>query len=226
VLLDDNFATIVAAVKEGRTIHENIRRFLRFSVAGNIGKALVMLLALFLGNRIPLLPLQLLWLNFIVDGLLGLGIGLEKPEGDALTGSLELPKEGKFLPGLESQVIWLGMLMGSLGLALGSWYYFTGHEEWQTIVFTFLAVAQVFHALASRSSRDSFFKKGSARNLLLVAMSFLVVLLQLLVLYVPAVRSFFNLNPIHPFDLLVVIGTGALVFLVIEVEKSLRRKKR
>ena len=78
VLLDDNFATIVAAVKEGRTIYDNIRKFVRFSVAGNIGKVLVMLLAPFLGKPIPLLPLQLLWLNLLTDGLLGLGMGVEE----------------------------------------------------------------------------------------------------------------------------------------------------
>jgi Ca2+-transporting ATPase len=82
VLLDDNFASIVAAVKEGRTIYDNIRKFVRFSVAGNIGKVLVMLLAPFIGKPIPLLPLQLLWLNLLTDGLLGLGMGVENAESD------------------------------------------------------------------------------------------------------------------------------------------------
>jgi phosphoserine phosphatase len=99
VLLDDNFATIVAAVKEGRTIYDNIRKFVRFSVAGNIGKVLVMLLAPFLGKPIPLLPLQLLWLNLLTDGLLGLGMGVEKAESDTMRRPPYSPGEGIFSRG-------------------------------------------------------------------------------------------------------------------------------
>ena len=99
VLLDDNFATIVAAVGEGRTIYDNIRKFVRFSVAGNIGKVLVMLLAPFLGKPIPLLPLQLLWLNLLTDGLLGLGMGVEGPERDTMKRPPYSPKEGVFSRG-------------------------------------------------------------------------------------------------------------------------------
>ena len=93
VLLDDNFATIVAAVKEGRTIYDNIRKFVRFSVAGNIGKVLVMLIAPFLGKPIPLLPLQLLWLNLLTDGLLGLGMGVEKSERTRCSARLTRPRK-------------------------------------------------------------------------------------------------------------------------------------
>lgn len=219
VLLDDNFATIVAAVKEGRTIYDNIRKFVRFSVAGNIGKVLVMLLAPFLGKPIPLLPLQLLWLNLLTDGLLGLGMGVEKAESDTMKRPPYSPKEGIFSRGAGVQVIWVGVLIGALALALGSWYYFTGREEWQTMVFSFLAFAQVFQALASRSARDSFFKMGLSGNPLLAGMALLVLALQLLVIYVPALNSFFNVVPLSLTDLLVALGTGALVFLAIEVEK-------
>ncbi len=225
VLLDDNFATIVAAVKEGRTIYDNIRKFVRFSVAGNIGKVLVMLLAPFLGKPIPLLPLQLLWLNLLTDGLLGLGIGVEKAESDTMKRPPYSPKEGVFSRGAGVQVIWVGMLIGALALGLGSWYYFTGREEWQTMVFTFLAFAQVFQALASRSSKDSFFKMGLSGNLLLAGMSLLVVILQLLVIYIPPVSVFFNVKPLAGVDLLIAIGTGALVFAAMEVEKMLGKRK-
>ncbi|HSK89106.1 MAG TPA: HAD-IC family P-type ATPase, partial [Anaerolineales bacterium] len=219
VLLDDNFATIVAAIKEGRTIYDNIRKFVRFSVAGNIGKVLVMLLAPFLGKPIPLLPLQLLWLNLLTDGLLGLGMGVEKAESDTMKRPPYSPKEGIFSRGAGVQVIWVGVLIGALALALGAWYYFTGREQWQTMVFSFLAFAQVFQALASRSSRDSFFKMGLSGNPLLAGMALLVLALQLLVIYVPALNSFFNVVPLSVTDLLIAIGTGALVFLAIEAEK-------
>jgi Ca2+-transporting ATPase len=116
VLLDDNFASIVAAVKEGRTIYDNIRKFVRFSVAGNIGKVLVMLLAPFIGKPIPLLPLQLLWLNLLTDGLLGLGMGVERPESDTMNRSPYSPEEGVFSRGAGAQVLRIGILIGRPGL--------------------------------------------------------------------------------------------------------------
>ena len=226
VLLDDNFATIVAAVKEGRTIYDNIRKFVRFSVAGNIGKVLVMLLAPFLGKPIPLLPLQLLWLNLLTDGLLGLGMGVERAESDTMNRPPYSPKEGIFSRGAGAQVVWVGVLIGALALALGSWYYFTGREEWQTMVFSFLAFAQVFQALASRSSRDSFFKLGLAGNPLLAGMALLVLVLQLLVIYIPPLSAFFSVEPLSAVDLLIALGTAALVFVAIEAEKIMRKDDR
>jgi Ca2+-transporting ATPase len=225
VLLDDNFATIVSAVEEGRVIYDNIRKFVRFSVAGNIGKVLVMLLAPFLGKPIPLLPLQLLWLNLLTDGLLGLGIGVEKAESDTMKRPPYSPREGVFSRGALWQVLWVGTLIGLLALGLGSWYYFTGREQWQTMVFTFLAFAQVFQALASRSEKDSLFKIRLMSNRLLAGMALLVVLLQLAVLYVPFLESFFNIKPLSLCDLSIAISGGILVFLVMEVGKWFKRRR-
>ena len=224
VLLDDNFATIVAAVKEGRTIYDNIRKFVRFSVAGNIGKVLVMLLAPFLGKPLPLLPLQLLWLNLLTDGLLGLGMGVEKAESDTMKRPPYSPNEGMFSRGAGVQVFWVGALIGGLALALGYVYYFSGREQWQTMVFSFLAFAQIFQALASRSSRDSFFKLGLAGNPLLAWMAFLVFGLQLAVIYLPALNRFFSVVPLSATDLAIAFGTGAIVLLAIELEKLIRKK--
>jgi P-type Ca2+ transporter type 2C len=223
VLLDDNFATIVSAVKEGRTIYDNIRKFVRFSVAGNIGKVIVMLLAPFLGKPIPLLPLQLLWLNLLTDGLLGLGMGVEAPEKDTMNRPPYSPKEGVFSRGAGAQVVWVGALIGVLALGLGAWYYFTGREEWQTMVFTFLAFVQVFQAWASRSGRESAFAMGVTSNPLLFWMMLLVSALQMAVIYIPPVAEFFSVRPLGVIDLLIAIGAGFLVFLVMEVEKKIRK---
>lgn len=223
VLLDDNFASIVAAVKEGRTIYDNIRKFVRFSVAGNIGKVLVMLLAPFIGKPVPLLPLQLLWLNLLTDGLLGLGMGVERPEIDTMNRPPHSPAEGVFSRGAASQVFWIGGLMGVLALALGAWYFHTGKAEWQTMVFTFLAFAQVFQALASRSGKESMFRMGFSGNPLLVGMTLLVVGLQLIVIYVPVIRSFFGVTALSGKDLLIAAAASAVVGLAIEVEKKFRR---
>ncbi len=226
VLLDDNFATIVTAVKEGRTIYDNIRKFVRFSVAGNIGKVMVMLLAPFLGKPLPLLPLQLLWLNLLTDGLLGLGMGVEKAESDTMRRPPYSPKEGMFSRGAGLQVAWVGALIGGLALGLGYIYYFSNQPQWQTMVFSFLAFAQIFQALASRSSRDLFFKMGLSGNPMLAWMVLLVFGLQMAVIYVPALNRFFNVIPLSATDLGIAIGTGALVLVAIEVEKAIRRKRK
>jgi Ca2+-transporting ATPase len=225
VLLDDNFATIVNAVKEGRVIYDNIRKFVRFSVAGNIGKVLVMLLAPFLGKPIPLLPLQLLWLNLLTDGLLGLGMGVENAESDTMKRPPYSPKEGVFSRGAGWQVVWVGGLIGGLALGLGSWYYFTGREQWQTMVFTFLAFAQVFQALASRSSKDSAFRLGLMSNPTLAGMSLLVMMLQLAVIYVPFLADFFGVKVLSLPDLSVALASAAVVFVVMELSKKLGRMK-
>jgi Ca2+-transporting ATPase len=226
VLMDDNFATIVAAVKEGRTIYDNIRKFVRFSVAGNIGKVLVMLIAPFLGKPIPLLPLQLLWLNLLTDGLLGLGMGVEKPEGDTMKRPPYSPSEGVFSRGAGRQTIWVGVVIGAIALGLGSWYFFSGNPVWQTMIFTSLAFAQVGQALASRSTRESLFAVGLTTNPLLLGMTLLVSVLQLAVLYIPPVAVFFGVIPLGARDLALAVGSGVLVFLMIEIEKKLGKSSR
>ena len=225
ILLDDNFATIVAAVQEGRTIYDNIRKFVRFSVAGNIGKVLVMLIAPFLGKPLPLLPLQLLWLNLLTDGLLGLGMGVENPEPDTMKRKPYSPTEGVFSRGAGMQTIWVGVLIGALALGLGSWYFFTGQAEWQTMIFTSLAFMQVFQALASRSSKVSLFKQGLLSNTLLAGMAFLVLTLQLAVLYIPALANFFEVIPLALVDLGIAALTGLVVFVVMEVGKRVMRRR-
>ncbi len=222
VLLDDNFATIVAAVQEGRTIYDNIRKFVRFSVAGNIGKVLVMILSPFLGQPIPLLPLQLLWLNLLTDGLLGLGLGVEPAEADTMRRPPYSPREGVFSRGAARQTVWIGLLIGGLGLAMGGWYYFSGNANWQTMVFTTLAFAQIGQALASRSNTASVFEQGLRSNPLMLAMMVTVFVLQLAVIYLPPLQSFFETTPLRVVDLLIALGAGVMVFTIIELEEKLR----
>lgn len=224
VLLDDNFATIVAAVQEGRTIYDNIRKFVRFSVAGNVGKVLVMLLAPFLGKPIPLLPLQLLWLNLLTDGLLGLGLGVEPAEKGSMKRPPYSPREGVFSRGAGLLTMLLGLFIGVLALGIGAWYYFDAKPTWQTMVFTSLAFAQIGQALAARSSHDSLFTIGLRSNLLMLAMVLSVLVLQLLVVYVPALQKFFVTLPLSIFDLALALGVGVMVFFAMELGKRLRRR--
>jgi len=223
VLLDDNFATIVAAVKEGRTIYDNIRKFVRFSVAGNIGKVLVMLLAPFLGKPLPLLPLQLLWLNLLTDGLLGLGMGVENPETDTMKRKPYSPTEGVFSRGAGAQTIWVGLMIGALALGLGSWYYFTDRPEWQTMIFTSLAFMQIFQALATRSDKETLFKLRVMSNPVLAGMALLVFALQMMVLYIPPLANFFEVSPLSLCDFSIAAAAGVVVFVVMEVSKKFKK---
>jgi Ca2+-transporting ATPase len=124
------------------------------------------------------------------------------------------------------QVIGVGFLIGALALGLGSWYYFTGRPEWQTMIFSFLAFAQLFQALASRSSRDTLFKLGLLSNPMLAGMSALVLVLQLAVLYIPSLAGFFSLQPLSLCDLSIALSGGILVFVGLEVSKMLSRRSQ
>jgi Ca2+-transporting ATPase len=223
VLLDDNFATIVSAVEEGRTIYNNIRRFVKFSIAGNIGKIAVMLLAPLLSMPLPLLPLQLLWLNLLTDGLLGLGMGVEPAERNTMRVAPRAPNESIFAQGMGRHIVWLGALMTLVTMGVGYWYWSNGRESWQTMVFTTLAFCQVAQALAVRSSRESLFQLGITTNKPLLLMGVAVVVLQLAVLYVPFMASFFRVEALALTDLLISVALGSVVFIAVEVEKLMLR---
>jgi Ca2+-transporting ATPase len=125
VLLDDNFATIVAAVEEGRVIYDNIRKFIKYTMTSNSGEILVMLLAPLLGMPLPLLPLQILWINLVTDGLPGLALTIEPAERDTMQRPPYQPRESIFARGMGRHVLWVGLLMGLVSLGTGFW-------AWQT----------------------------------------------------------------------------------------------
>ncbi|MDQ7779369.1 MAG: cation-translocating P-type ATPase [Planctomycetota bacterium] len=225
ILLDDNFATIVAAVEEGRVIYDNVRKFIKFSVAGNLGKVTVMLLAPLLGNPLPLSPLQLLWLNILTDGLLGLGLGVERAEPDTLRRPPYSPAENVFTRSAGIHVGWVGALIGLLALGVGVWYSRMGRDSWQTMVMTTLAFSQVFQALASRS-RHNVFPFGLLSNPLLLAMVLLTVALQTSVIYVPVLQTFLKAVPLTVADFGICVGLSSLVLVGIEIEKWLARRRK
>jgi len=225
VLRDDNFATIIAAVEEGRVIYDNVRRFIKFSIAGNIGKVAVMLCAPLIGINVALLPLQLLWLNLLTDGLLGLGLGVEPAEKSVMRRPPISPKAGIFSGGLGLHVLWVGLLIGAVALGVGWWYYQRGLPQWQTMIFTTLAFLQVGQAFATRSMRESLFSVGLLSNRLLLALALGVVALQLGVLFVPALDEFFGIIPLGVSDLLVCLMAGSVAFIAVELEKLWLRRQ-
>ena len=224
VLLDDNFATVVAAVEEGRVIYDNIRKYIKYSIAGNIGKILVVLLGPLISMPLTLLPLQLLWLNLLTDGLLGLGLGVERAESNVMQRPPHPPSENIFAHGMGRHIIWLGTVIGVLSLSVGYWYWQSGYKAWQTITFSTLAFLQIGQALAVRSSRDSLFSIGIASNPLLLAMALLAFAMQIAVIYFPPLQSMFGTHALPPKALAISVGLGSVIFSLIEIEKLLMRR--
>jgi Ca2+-transporting ATPase len=228
VLLDDNFATIVAAVEEGRAIYDNIRRFVKFSVAGNIGKVLAMLLAPLLGISVALMPLQLLWLNLLTDGLLGLGLGVEPAEPGTMQRPPRAPQETLFSDGAGRHVVWVGLTIGLLALGAAALFYDPANPadmRWQTILFTALAFMQIGQALASRSTRVSLLTLGLRSNLTLLGLAVATAVLQLIVVYTPFLDQFFHVTPLSALELTLCVALGGLTLALLETEKAWLRRR-
>jgi len=226
VLLDDDFATIVSAVREGRTIYDNIRKFIEFSVAGNLGKILAVLVLPLLGLPSPLTPLQLLWLNLLTDGLLGLGMGVERSEPDVMARPPVSPISQIFDHRMMRHTLLTGGSIGVLTCLLTYHHWRFHPESWQTVLFTSLAFAQIGQAMALRSFRHSFFRMGLLGNPLLLAMVGMVVLLQGVVVYLPFMQAFFKTTPLTAGALAWVFVPGAVLFVILEIEKIIRRNNR
>ncbi len=231
VLRDDNFATIVAAVEEGRVIYDNLRRFVSFAVAGNFGKIIVMLgwPIPFLvsgsdaGTAIALLPLQLLWLNLMTDGLLGLSMGVEPAEKQVMQRPPHSPSDGIWANGLGRRTAWVGAVIGAVSLGLGFVYYAADLEQWQTIMFTTLAFMQVGQAFATRSSTESLRAIGWRTNPLMLGIAGAVVALQLVAVYTP-LRDFLDLQTLSPVDLVVCAAAGVGLLALVEFVKAIQRR--
>jgi Ca2+-transporting ATPase len=224
VLLDDNFATIVAAVEEGRVIYDNIRKFMKYLLTTNSGELYVMLLAPFLGMPLPLLPLQILWINLVTDGLPALALGVEPAEPDVMRRRPHRPDESIFARGLGRHVLWVGLVMGLVPLLTGYWYWHADDPTWQTMVFTILTFAQMSHALAIRSDRHSLFRIGIFSNKPLLGAVMLTTVLQMALIYVPFLQTVFHTAPLPAGEMLLCIALSTSVFWAVEGEKWLIRR--
>jgi Ca2+-transporting ATPase len=226
VLLDDNFATIVAAVREGRRIYDNIRKFVRYAMTGNSGEIWTIFLAPMLGLPIPLLPIHILWVNLVTDGLPGLALAAEPAERGIMHRPPRPPQESLFAHGLWQHILWVGLLIGGLCLLVQTWATSTGHAHWQTMVFTVLTLSQMAHVLAVRSETESLFRLGLGSNRPLLGAVLLTFVLQLATIYVPVLNPIFKTEPLSLAELLLCLGAAAVVFIAVEIEKLLLRRKR
>ena len=225
VLLDDNFATIVAAAREGRVIYDNVRKFINYTLTGNCGELWVILLAPLLGMPLPLLPLQILWINLLADGLLALALGVEPAERGIMRRPPNAPNENIFGRGVGRDIIWLGALLGLVLLAVAYGYWSNGQANWQTMVFTTLAFSRMGLAQAMRSGRESLFKMGLLANKPLLGAILLTFGLQMMVVYIPFLQTIFQTTGLSAADLLVSLAFSSVVLWAMELEKWIIRRK-
>ena len=225
VITDDNFATIVDAVEEGRTIYDNVRKFVKYIVTSNTGEVLVMFLSQLLGMPLPMTTLQILWMNLVTDGLPGLALGLEPTEKDAMRRSPYAPEESIFSRGLGRHVLTIGPVLALSSFGVGLWAYLSGSAAWGTMIFVTLTLAQLGHALAVRSNRESFFKGGVRTNPLLLGAVVVTLLLQMALVYTPALQRIFGTHPLTTAELLVCLAASTIVFWSVELEKWIARRR-
>jgi P-type Ca2+ transporter type 2C len=225
VLTDDNFATIVAAVEQGRVIYDNIRKFIKYLLTSNSAEILVMLVGPFLGLPLPLLPLQILWINLVTDGPPALALSAEPSEKGTMRRPPHPTDESVFGRGLGLHVLWVGILMALVSLGVGLWYSHTAPGIWQTMVFTTLTLSQMSHVMAIRSGDESLFKVGLLSNKPLLGAVALTFVLQLFAIYSPFFQGFLETEALPVADLAIAIALSTMIFWAVEMEKWLVRRK-
>jgi len=225
VLLDDDFATIVRAVRAGRRIFDNIRKFIKDTMSSNSGEIWTLFLAPFLGLPIPLLPIHILWINLVTDGLPGLAFTAEPAEPGVMKRPPRPPEENIFAHGMWQHIIWVGLFVGGISIAAQAWAISRGVEYWQTVVFTVLTVSQLFHSLAVRTETASLFKVGLTSNLPMLGAVILTLLLQMAVIYLPAFNAIFHTQPLPLYDLVICLLLSSVVLFAVELEKWLVRRR-
>jgi Ca2+-transporting ATPase len=183
-----------------------------------------MLAAPFLGMPLPLTPLQILWVNLVTDGLPGLALTVESAEPSTMRRPPHPPDESIFARGLGKDVIWIGAVLAILSLAGGYLFWRGGSENWQTVLFTTLTLAQMGNVMALRSERESVFKLGLFSNRYMIAAVLLTIALQMVVIYVPFMQNVFETRPLNPAELAVSFGLGLVLFFAVEFVKWLRRR--
>lgn len=226
ILLDDNFATIVNAVREGRRIFDNIRKFIKYTMTSNTGEIFTIFLAPFLGLPIPLLPIHILWINLVTDGVPGLALAAEPGERDVMRRPPRDPKESIFAAGLGAHIVWVGLLMGSVSILTQAMFLEDLPERWQTMVFTVLCLSQMGHVLAIRSETDSLFRQGLLSNAPLLGAVVLTFALQMATIYVPLLNPIFKTQPLTATELGISILLSSVVFVAVEIEKAAKRRRR
>ncbi|GAB7026476.1 cation-translocating P-type ATPase [Geotalea toluenoxydans] len=225
ILLDDNFATIVRAVREGRRIYANILKFIIYSISSNCGTLVLIALAPFVGLPLPLFPIQILWLNLLCDSFPGLALAVEPVEKDAMDRPPIDPASGVFAEGRGWFMARYGIFIGGLALGLQVYALKAGYS-WQTMVFTFLILSRMAMALSARSRQLSLLQLGIFSNRQLIGAILLVVILHACVVWIPSMNPVFATEPLDLKEMGLVLALSVVVLLVSELEKAVLRRKR
>ena len=224
ILLDDNFSTIVKAVKEGRRIYDNILKFIKYMMTTNSGELWTLLLGPIIGLPVALLPIHILWVNLVSDGLPAIALSYEKAEKDIMTRPPRPPQQNVFANGRGLHMVWVGMFMAGVALSLQAWAI--NHDlHWQTIVFNVICLSQLGHVMAIRSENRSLFSNGVFSNKPLLFSVLLALLLQLAITYLPFLHTIFKTESLTLKEFLLVCAASSLVFFAVEIEKAISRKK-
>ena len=225
ILTDDHFASIVNGVKEGRRIYDNIRKFVKYIMTCNGAEIWALLLAPFFGMPIPLLPIHILWINLVTDGIPGLTLANEKSEPGLMKKPPRDPNESLFSIGTGFHIVWVGLLMAAITLGVQAWALSYDHAHWQSMVFTVLSLSQLAHILAIRREKELIFFKHLLTNPSLLVSVSATFFLQLAVLYVPFANDILKTAPLTFQELTICIMGAAVVFHAVEIEKMIRNRK-
>jgi Ca2+-transporting ATPase len=175
---------------------------------------------------IPLLPIHILWINLLTDGLPGLALAAEPAERGIMRRPPRPPDESIFAHGMWQHIVWIGLSIAAVSLFAQAWAIHIGSAHWQTMVFTVLTLAQMGHVMAIRSERESLFAQGLASNLPLLGAVLLTFVLQMAVIYVPWLNPVFNTEALSMPELGFCLLLSSLVFFLVEIEKLLVRRGR
>ncbi len=223
ILLDDNFSTIVKAVKHGRRVFDNILKFIKYIMTGNSGEIWTIFLAPFLGLPIPLLAIHILWINLITDGLPGLALASEPAEKDIMNRPPRNVNQNIFGGGMAIHILWVGFLIAATTLGIQAWAIHSGKGHWQTMAFSVLCFSQLGQAMAVRSEQESIFKIGVFSNKPMLLAILITVGLQLMVIYIPFLNEVFKTEPLTLIELAITIAVSSIVFWAVEIEKRIKR---
>jgi len=224
ILLDDNFSTIVKAIREGRRIYDNILKFIKYLMTTNSGELWTLLLGPMIGLPVALLPIHILWINLISDGLPAISLSFEKAEKNIMNRPPRPSQDTVFSDGRWMHMIWVGMLMAGIALSLQGWAI-RNNLHWQTIVFNVMCLCQMGHVLAIRSENQSLISIGIFSNKPLILSVLTAFLLQYIITYVPFFHPIFHTESLSLREFFLVGAASSLVFFAVELEKLIRRKR-
>jgi Ca2+-transporting ATPase len=226
ILLDDNFATIVVAVKHGRKIFDNILKFIKYIMTGNSGEIWAIFLAPFFGLPIPLLAIHILWINLVTDGLPGLALASEPSEANIMKRPPRNPKENIFSNGMAIHILWVGFLMGAVTIGMEAYAIHVANSHWQTMAFTVLCFSQLGHVMVIRSGRESIFKIGFFSNKPMFGALTITIILQFMIIYTPFFNEVFKTQPLTIYELLLTLAASSIIFWSGEFEKWIKNRNK